>query len=263
MRNNRQSDEFGRRIFLGGASALAAFAHAPVLNAAIGPDAEPKEILIIGDSMIAGGFGLFLERELKKTHGFATRRRGKSSSGLARPDFFDWMQEARNLVAERQPDASVVMFGGNDVQGLYHTASMRKSGAPKWLVWHDEKWPEEYARRINELCDILAPDGQQIFWVGLPTMRPDNFRKKVERVNTIYRAEMAIRSDATFIDTWQVLADDDGNYADSICLEPAAEGKSCKKVRVRAGDGIHISVAGAHHLKAFVLDTMVPALGNA
>lgn len=259
MRNDRPTF-IGRRVFLGGASALASLG--PRLVSAADP--EPKEILVVGDSMIAGGFGLFLERELKKTHGFATRRRGKSSSGLARPDFFDWMEEARNLVAERQPDAAVVMFGGNDVQGLYHTAAMRKDGAPKWLTWNDEKWPVEYARRINEFCDILAPDGQQIFWVGLPTMRPDNFRKKVERVNTIYRAEMAIRSNATYIDTWGVLADDDGNYADHICLEPAAEeGKSCKKVRVRAGDGIHISVAGAHHLKAFVLKTMLPALGVA
>jgi hypothetical protein len=140
---------------------------------------------------------------------------------------------------------------------------MRKAGAPRWLVWNDDKWPGEYARRVNELCDILAPDGQQIFWVGLPTMRPDKFRTKVERVNTIYRAEMAIRSSATYIDTWHVLADDDGDYADSLCLEAPADGKSCKKTRVRAGDGIHISVAGAHHLKAFVLKQILPALENA
>ena len=260
MRTHRPM--FGRRAFVGGASALAALAHTR-LAAAMGPEAEPKEILIVGDSMIAGGFGLFLERELRKTHGFATRRRGKSSSGLARPDFFDWMEEARKLVGESQPDAAVVMFGGNDVQGLYHTASMRKAGAPRWLVWNDEKWPVEYARRIDEFCDILAPDGQKIFWVGLPTMRPDNFRNKVERVNGLYRERMAARTNATYIDTWNVLADAEGKYADHICLEQPADGKSCKKVRVRAGDGIHISVAGAHHLKAFVLQTILPALETA
>ncbi len=257
MRNLRPRS-FGRRAFVGGASAFVALAHVRLVAAA---DPEPKEILIVGDSMIAGGFGLYLERELRKTHGFNARRRGKSSSGLARPDFFDWMAEARKLVAESQPDASVVMFGGNDVQGLFHTAAMRKEGAPRWLVWNDEKWPVEYARRVDEFCDILAPDGQPIFWVGLPTMRPEKFRKKVERVNEIYRERMAARSNATFIDTWAVLADENGEYADHLCLEPPADGKSCKKVRVRAGDGIHISVAGAHHLKAYVLKTIVPALG--
>jgi hypothetical protein len=243
---------------------MLAFAR-PVLGAP-DPDAEaePEEkghILIVGDSMIAGGFGIVLERDLRKEHGYSTERRGKSSSGLARPDFFDWMEEARRLVEERKPDVSVVMFGGNDVQGLYHTRDMRKGGAPKWLKWSDDKWPEEYARRVNEFCDILSPEDQQIFWVGLPIMRPDNFRSKCEKVNTIYRAEMAIRKDATFIDTWSVLADKDRNYADSICLEPPEDGSRCKTTRVRASDGIHINAAGSHHMKRHVLEVMLPALG--
>jgi hypothetical protein len=57
-----------------------------------------------------------------------------------------------------------------------------------------------------------------------------------------------------------VLADEDGNYTDRLCLETPADGKACKKVRVRAGDGIHISVAGAHHLKKHVLAEILPEL---
>ena len=59
--------------------------------------AEPgtrKKILILGDSMIAGGVGLFLENGLRKVHGHEVRRKGKSSTGLARPDFFSWPKEA-------------------------------------------------------------------------------------------------------------------------------------------------------------------------
>ena len=266
MRDLRQ---ISRRQLLGGSCAAAMLAYArPVLAApAEGGDAdaeaEPEKkghILIVGDSMIAGGFGIVLERALRKEHGYTTVRRGKSSSGLARPDFFDWMNEAKRLVKERKPDYSVVMFGGNDVQGLYHTKAMRKDGAPKWLKWGNEQWPVEYARRVNELCDILSPEDQPIFWVGLPTMRPDYFRSKCEKVNTIYRAECAIRPDATYIDTWNVLADDKGEYTDSICIEPPEEGKRCKKTRVRAGDGIHINAAGSHHMKRHVLDVMLPLL---
>ena len=264
MSEIRDSSRLTRRRLLQGSAAAALFAPIRVASAeepAAEDAAEKAHILIVGDSMIAGGFGIVLERELRKEHGYSTVRRGKSSSGLARPDFFDWMEEAKRLVEEKQPDYSVVMFGGNDVQGLYHTKAMRKDGAPKWLKWNDERWPKEYARRVNEFCDILSPDGQPIFWVGLPTMRPDYFRSKCETVNTIYRAEMAIRSDATYVDTWHVLADEDGNYADKICLEPPTEeGKRCKKVRVRAGDGIHINATGSHHMKAHVLKTMLPAL---
>jgi uncharacterized protein len=213
---------------------------------------KPK-ILIVGDSMIAGGFGLFLARELGKEHGYPVHRRGKTSSGLARPDFFDWMKEGKRLQEEHAPDVCVVMFGGNDVQGLY-------MGKGEWVVWHDPEWPAEYARRVVAFCDVIAPTGQTIFWVGMPVMRPPKFHKRVQRVNKIFRAEMALRKNAYFVDAWPVLADENGEYADRIPLEPPQEGERVKKVRVRAGDGIHLSTKGAEHLKDHVLGVMLPQL---
>lgn len=201
-------------------------------------------ILVIGDSMIAGGLGLYLARALGEQDGYDVARRGKSSSGLARPDFYDWKQQAKQLVGDRPFDATVVMFGGNDVQGL-------RMPDRQWIRWDEPQWPQEYARRVVALCDIVAPQLQQIFWVGMPVMRPPKLGERVQRVNTIYRAEMAIRRNAEFIDIWSLLADEDGDYADSILLVPDGETQP-KKVRVRAGDGIHLTVAGAHHVAAHV-----------
>jgi uncharacterized protein len=210
-------------------------------------------VLVLGDSMIAGGFGLYLSRALGERRGYDVTRRGKSSSGLARPDFFDWMAEAKRLVGETPYDATVVMFGGNDVQGLWMGKS---SGGAEWIRWEDEGWSEEYARRVNALADLVAPDGQQLFWIGMPVMRPSKFHARVQRVNTIYRAEMAIRPSALFVDIWSVLANENGEYADHIYVDSGrAEGEDeakRKKVLVRAGDGIHLTVAGAHYLTAHV-----------
>jgi uncharacterized protein len=244
-----------RRTFLTGLGLAAGTALWPGRARA---DNASTKILVAGDSMIAGGFGLFLERALQRDHGYDVVRRGKTSSGLARPDFFDWMKEARELVEARQPDVSIVMFGGNDVQGLYMGRDAAKRRA--WVTWHDEGWVAEYSRRVAEFCDILAPDDQRVYWIGLPIMRPDKFRSRCDRVNAIYRAQMAVRKNATFVDTWPVLADDEGNYADRIALQPASEGKKPKLVRVRAGDGIHLSPAGAHHLVAHVLSELAGSL---
>ena len=41
-------------------------------------DPNAKKILILGDSMIAGAVGLFLENGLRKEHGYSVRRKGKS-----------------------------------------------------------------------------------------------------------------------------------------------------------------------------------------
>jgi hypothetical protein len=249
-----------RRLLRASAAVLAAFAlprasraDEPVADAPTDPSAR-KKILIVGDSMIAGGLGLFLENGLRKVHGHEVRRKGKSSTGLARPDFFSWPKEAQAQLASFTPDAVVAMFGGNDVQGLY-------MGKGAWVTWPEPEWPVEYARRVNAFADLVAPDGRPLFWIGMPVMRPEKFHVRVQRVNTIYRAEMAIRPGARFIDIWRLLADADGNYSDRIDIDGLPGGKT---ERVRAGDGIHLSVAGAHrveaHVRAIVQETLVPSL---
>ncbi|HET6585017.1 MAG TPA: DUF459 domain-containing protein, partial [Nannocystaceae bacterium] len=208
--------------------------------------ADGPKILVVGDSMIAGGFGVFLERALEKEYALPVLRKGKSSSGLARPDFHDWPEAAAAIVEGWKPAASVVMFGGNDVQGLY-------MGKGEWIRWNDDGWDEEYARRVDAFCEIIAPAGERIFWVGMPVMRPAKFHARVQRVNVIYRARMAARPGALFVDAWDVLADDNGAYADKIAIGTKADGTPGKKVRVRAGDGIHLSPAGANVLRDHVL----------
>ena len=203
-------------------------------------------ILVIGDSMIAGGLGLYLARALGEEDGYDVTREGKTSSGLARPDFFDWKRRARELVGDRPFDATVIMFGGNDAQSI-------KNRGAGWIRWSDEQWSQEYARRVVNLSDVVAPDLQQIFWVGMPVMRPPKLGERVKRVNTIFRAEMAIRRNAEFIDIWSLLAGEDGGYADRIHLVPEdGEAPRKKKVQVRARDGVHLTVAGAHYVAAYV-----------
>ncbi|MEZ4385398.1 MAG: GDSL-type esterase/lipase family protein [Nannocystaceae bacterium] len=268
---------------LGRRGLLRASLHAGLLGA-LGPlaalrprtaRAAAPRVLLLGDSMIAGALGLFLERRLRDDHGYEVQRYGKSSTGLARPDFFSWTKEAqRQIEAFPDPDAVVAMFGGNDVQGLYMgrpEGPRGKRGPAQWITWHDEGWRHEYARRITEFADIVAPDGRLLFWIGMPVMRPEKFHERVRKVNLIARAEMAIRPGGRFVDIWRLLADDAGNYADRIALaedaDAAAEGQAtkpkAKKVRVRAGDGIHLSVAGANVVEAHVREKIVAELGAA
>jgi hypothetical protein len=207
--------------------------------------------------MIAGGFGIYLQSALRDD-GFKVERAGKSSTGLARPDFFDWKKAARRRVETFAPDASIIMFGGNDVQGLY-------MGKHQWIRWHEEGWAEEYGRRIGALCDILAPAGERIFWVGMPVMRPPKFHTRVQRINTIARVAMRNRPGALFIDTWRVLADEEGAYADRIYVQHGVNEDGSprrKKVRVRASDGIHLTRAGAHLLKAHVREIVLEQLAR-
>jgi uncharacterized protein len=195
------------------------------------------KILMLGDSMIAGGFGLFLAQKLEREHGFVVDRRGKSSTGLARPDFHDWIDVGRAARNEAEPAAVVCMFGGNDGQGLY-------MGRDKWIRYGEPEWTPEYRRRINRFADAVTAKGERLIWIGMPQMRLDRLHERVAHMNTLYAAEMAIRPNARFVPIWEVLAVD-GKYSDHVEIDG-------KRTRVRTGDGVHITTAGAHYLADFV-----------
>lgn len=207
------------------------------------------KILMIGDSMIAGGFGLFLAEDLQREHGHQVDRRGKSSTGLARPDFYDWITVGAVARAESKPTAVICMFGGNDGQGLY----MGRKANPEWIRYGEPEWTPEYRRRINAFADAVTADGELLFWIGMPQMRLDRLRERVGHMNTIYEAEMAIRPNARFVPIWDVLAMN-GEYSDHVMIDG-------KRTRVRTGDGVHLTPAGAHYLADYVRPHIADVLG--
>jgi uncharacterized protein len=204
------------------------------------------KVLMIGDSLIAGGFGLFLAQDLAREHGFEVDRRGKSSTGLARPDFHDWINIGAAARAEAKPNVVVCMFGGNDGQGLY-------MGRDQWIRYGEPGWTPEYRRRVNAFADNVTAAGERLVWIGMPQMRLDRLHERVAHMNTIFEAEMALRPNARFVRIWEVLAVD-GKYSDHVEI-------GGKRTRVRTGDGVHITTAGAHYLADFVRPFVAGVLG--
>jgi len=207
--------------------------------------AQADSVLFIGDSMVGGAFGLFLERRLAAA-GLSVHREGRPSTGLSRPDFFDWQARAEKLVAKVRPDLCLVMFGGNDAQGI----ALRRRG-PRgrrvFIRWHEPAWTPTYAARVARLADTLQGGGARLGWIGMPVMGRGRLGERMIRINRIVRAEMAIRKDARFLDIWPVLADARGRYAARLPIGPGG-----RRVRVRAGDDVHLTVAGARYLAAHV-----------
>ncbi|PRP94747.1 hypothetical protein ENSA5_40700 [Enhygromyxa salina] len=202
--------------------------------------ARAPRVLIVGDSLIVGGFGPALEAELEQRYSFAVDRRGKVASGLARPDFYDWFEVGPEARAEFLPDAVIVMFGGNDRQGLY----MGEGADPEWIRYGSEGWEPEYRRRINAFANAMTPAGEGLIWVGIPQMRSAKLCAHVAYVNRLVRAELAIRPSARFVDVWTVLAED-GGFTEQLEIDGQRE-------RVRTGDGIHITRAGGRVLAEYV-----------
>ena len=211
--------------------------------------AEASRVLLVGDSLIQGGFGPALQAVLEQRHGLVVERHAKVASGLARPDFYDWFSIGPEVHAAFGPDLVVVMFGGNDRQALF----VDDDAAPsRWIHYDSPEWEPEYRRRINLFADAMAPHGEHLLWVGMPQMRSTKLRTHNAYVNRLFRAELSVRANARFVDIWTVLARD-GKFTEELEVDGELE-------RVRTSDGIHITRAGGRLLSRFVAPRLVDLL---
>lgn len=216
------------------------------------PTAEdPAEILIIGDSD-AGSFGPYLKTLLDGTGIATTELDYKTSSGLARPDFFDWPAHMREIVPQVNPDIVVVTFGGNDAQGL---RNLDKS----WAVNHapasgvdDADWRAEYGARVGAAMDYLTEGNRTLVWVGIPNDDNPEVTARMQVQDEVVRAEAAKRADkVVFIDTWARFSGRNGGWAEYVIDPRDGEGKD-----VRADDGFHLNTTGAEILSLDIAEAV-------
>ena len=193
----------------------------------------PFRILILGDSFIAvgGGVGNPLESELLKYKEVAVKRLGKVSSGLSRPDYFNWNLTAQELISQFNPNTAIMMFGSNDNQGLVTSDG-------KVISYGKEGWNEEYSKRVSDFLEIFEKNNITVFWIGLPVMKEKYFSERAQNLNAIYETEVKNHKNSYFVPTWDLLDDGQGNYAAYL---PDEKGQY-KLARV--SDGIHLQFFG-------------------
>ena len=201
--------------------------------------ANPLRVLVAGDSVSRE-----LGQQLVKLAGpdplVAASAEFRYSSGLTRPDYFDWRAWLRDAMSQgRPPQAVVVLFGANDAQGILTDSGAARFGSTDWI--------REYRSRVAAVMDELVRSGARVFWVGQPIMRPTSYDKRMQLLDEIYRSEAARHAGVSYIDTRVLFSDADGHYAARL---PDGSGK---EVLMRAPDGIHLSAAGGRRMASFVL----------
>jgi uncharacterized protein len=204
---------------------------------------DPADVLILGDSD-AGAFGPYLEQLLGQTGMIQVELDYKTSSGLARPDFFDWPTHMREVVPQFNPDIVVVTFGGNDAQGLRNIDGNWAVDHPPASGADDADWKAEYGRRVGETMDYLSDNNRTVVWVGIPNAESAETTARMKVQDEVVRAEVAKRSGKVlFVDTWARFSGRNGNYAEYVIDPRDGVGKD-----VRADDGFHLNVNGAEIL---------------
>jgi uncharacterized protein len=239
-------------------------------------------VMVFGDSM-ADWLAYGLELAYADSPEIAVLRRHRTNSGLIRTEvrndprgeYPDWPQTAREMIAAQKPKFVVMMIGLNDRRQIRETAQTVRPAKPasplvddpaaleldkaapdkpaesainapeppanRTLEFRADAWSEAYIRRIDDTVAALKTSGVPVFWVGLPPLRGQKPAADIPFLNDLYRSR-ADKAGIIYIDVWDGFVDEDGRYAQS---GPDFEGQIR---RLRPGDGVHFTQAGARKL---------------
>ncbi len=206
---------------------------------------DPARVYIAGDSD-AGAFAPFLERLLTKTKVVKTTLDYKVSSGLARPDFFDWPARFTRQLPKFNPDIVIVTFGGNDGQAIH--GLNKPVDSPEWRA--------EYGKRVGVVMDLLGADGRTLIWVGIPNDNDPVITANLKIQDKVVRDQAAQHAGVVFIDSWNIFSGLDGGYAEYV-TDPR-DGVS-KRVRSSI-DGFHLNSTGAEILALHIAEAVTADL---
>jgi len=118
-----------------------------------------------------------------------------------------------------------------------------------------DKWADLYAKRIDDMIAALKAKGVPVLWVGLPAIRGPKSTSDMSYLDELYR-ERAEKAGIVYVDIWDGFIDESGRYAAD---GPDYEGQIR---RLRTGDGVHFTRAGAVKLASYVEQQLRRALSN-
>ncbi|HEY6379127.1 MAG TPA: DUF459 domain-containing protein, partial [Candidatus Dormibacteraeota bacterium] len=218
-----------------------------VIAARVPTRADPLRVWVGGDS-VAGFFGFGLDDLAAATGTVAAHSHYQISTGLSRPDYYDWPAHLEADMRAYNPEVVILLVGANDDQPLAVGNQVDDFGSAGWKA--------EYARRVGAVMDQILAEHRMVVWVGQPVMRAADFDAHMQLENAIYRSEAARRPGVVFFDSRPVLSDGGGGYRPY--LPDGSGGVSL----MRAGDGIHLTPAGGRRLARAVLDAVLTELAS-
>lgn len=167
------------------------------------------------------------------------------STGLNRPDSFNWFNQLRDVLAKQDPDVINLMFGDNDTDAFM---SGMPDGAPQIQSFGDAAWEQEYRRRVGGMMDLaIQKPGRFVIWIGEPQMERADLNAKQVKLNEIYKSEAAKRPGrVSYLDLYELFTPGGAPYSDSF----TSNGTTAV---VREPDGEHITMDGGAVISGEIL----------
>jgi uncharacterized protein len=201
--------------------------------------AHPLRVLILGDSL-GIDMGGPLQNDLANTGVVQATLDARESTGLTRPDYFNWPAELQTDLGTARPQVVVVMIGANDPQDF---------PGPPDVPYSSPQWNVLYAARVAAFMHLAQSEGATVLWVGMPPMQRPQLSSEMADIDALDQRQAALSTPPVhFISSWTLLGTPQGAYT------PFITNGAGQVVNVRTPDGIHLTPAGGEVLAQTVLN---------
>jgi hypothetical protein len=191
--------------------------------------ADPLRVLIVGDSL-GLDLGSALQYDLAATGVVSASLDARESTGLTRPDYFDWPAELGTDLTRVDPQVVVVMMGANDAQDFL---------GPPDVPYSSPQWNTMYAQRAQQFMQIAQSGGATVIWIGMPPMQNAGLSAQMSDIDTVdQHAAAQQKPPVHFVSTWTALGTPQGGYTAFITNAAG------QVVNIRTPDGTHLTPGG-------------------
>jgi hypothetical protein len=221
----------------------------------VGPTPKIK-IAFVGDSTGDGLWGGMSQLASSRNGaclktGVELGRFAKNSTGLTRPDRFNWVDEVKRIGESYKPSLYMMSLGLNDRQSVVENGQITMETSPLY--------PAKYKERVTAVLKNVAETKASLLWVGLPAMRSAASDKDARLKNTFFAEAIAAFGVANiqYVEPWK--------------LNPAAEEDKFSSygpdingriAQIRASDGEHFTSAGDLLVAVYLLPKMLASLAE-
>jgi len=200
----------------------------PALDAA-----RPLKVWVAGDSL-----GQVPGQSLQRVAGREKAVKvlaveSRLSTGLTRPDLYNWFARFGEAISELRPNVVVFSFGADDAHDYMAGVPEGRKLGPLG----SSSWNAEYRRRVEGVTREFSAAGIATVWLGLPIPSGTGYARSFPVVNSVLRAVAAAHPKTSkYIDTWHLLDSPRGKYTPYLRI-------GGKVTLLRSADGIHLTDA--------------------
>jgi hypothetical protein len=183
-------------------------------------------VFIAGDSLMQGPATQLAPRF--RARGLQPVDASRVSTGLAYPQFFDWVAKIKEAILKARVDAVIVFLGANDTFDMYD--------GPRQIAVGSPVWQRLYSSRVEEIAAFAKQRNVPLIWLGMPAMNRRDIQPYVPMMNRLY-ASAVRRHGGVYIPIDRVLGETDQSYTPVKIVNG-------ERLMVRADDGVHFTPTG-------------------